>query len=47
MPWLLGVMWTPTAAYRNGLWLMLGLCVLGLAALVWAQRRAAEPRAAG
>lgn len=40
MPWLLGVMWTPTAAYRNGLWLMLGLCMLGLAALVWAQRHA-------
>jgi MFS family permease len=47
MPWLLGVMWTPTAAYGNGLWLMLGLCLLGLAALVWAQRHAAEPRAAG
>lgn len=40
MPWLLGVMWTPTAAYRNGLWLMLGLCLLGLAALVWAQHHA-------
>jgi MFS family permease len=40
MPWLLGAMWTPAAAYRDGLWLMLGLCLLGLAALVWAQRHA-------
>ncbi|WP_138922551.1 MFS transporter [Hylemonella gracilis] len=39
-PWLLGVMWTPAAAYRNGLWLMLGLCLLGLGALVWAQHHA-------
>ncbi|WP_242671284.1 MFS transporter [Hylemonella gracilis] len=42
MPWLLGMMWTPSAAYRNGLWLMLGLCLLGLAALVWAQHHAAR-----
>ncbi|MFO6420539.1 MFS transporter [Hylemonella sp. W303a] len=42
MPWLLGVMWTPAAAYRNGLWLMLGLCVVGLVALVWAQHHASR-----
>lgn len=46
MPWLLGVMWTPAAAYQNGLWLMLGLCLVGLGALVWAQKHAVKQRAA-
>ena len=40
-PWLLGLMWTPAAAYSSGLWLMLGLSVLGVLALVLAQRLAA------
>ncbi len=40
-PWLLGLMWTPEAAYSSGLWLMLGLSVLGVLALVLAQRLAA------
>ncbi len=39
-PWLLGLMWTPTGAYNSGLWLMLGLSVLGVLALVLAQRLA-------
>jgi hypothetical protein len=39
-PWLLGLMWTPEAAYSSGLWLMLGLSVLGVLALVLAQRLA-------
>ena len=37
-PWLLGVMWTPAEAYARGLWLMLGLSLLGVLALVLAQR---------
>ena len=37
-PWLLGVMWTPQVGYTYGLWLLLGLSVVGLTALVWAQR---------
>ncbi len=40
-PWLLGLMWTPEAAYSSGLWLMLVLSVLGVLALVLAQRLAA------
>lgn len=37
-PWLLGVMWSPQAGYSHGLWLMLGLSVLGVMALALAQR---------
>lgn len=39
-PWLLGLMWTPTGAYASGLGLMLGLSLLGVLALVLAQRLA-------
>ncbi len=37
-PLLLGVMWSPQVGYSHGLWLLLGLSVLGVAALAWAQR---------
>ena len=37
-PLLLGVMWSPQAGYSHGLWLLLGLSVLGVAALALAQR---------
>lgn len=37
-PLLLGVMWSPQAGNSHGLWLLLGLSVLGVAALVLAQR---------
>lgn len=37
-PLLLGLMWSPQAGYSHGLWLLLGLSVLGVAALVLAQR---------
>ena len=37
-PLLLGVMWSPQAGYRHGLWLLLGLSVLGVVALALAQR---------
>ncbi|MCF8159239.1 MAG: MFS transporter [Polaromonas sp.] len=37
-PLLLGVMWSPQGGYQHGLWLLLGLSVLGVAALMLAQR---------
>lgn len=37
-PVLLGVMWSPQTGYSHGLWLLLGLSVLGVAALALAQR---------
>lgn len=49
-PLLLGVMWSPQAGYSHGLWLLLGLSVLGVAALALAQRlslRQAGPASAG
>jgi len=42
-PWLLGLMWTPTGAYASGLGLMLGLSLIGVLALVLAQRLARRP----
>lgn len=39
-PWLLGLLWSPAGGYVSGLWLMLGLSLLGVAALITAQRRA-------
>jgi MFS family permease len=44
-PWLLGLLWTPTAGYQAGLWLLLGACLLGLLALTVAQRLAAHTTA--
>ena len=37
-PLLLGLMWSPQAGYSHGLWLLLGLSSLGVAALMLAQR---------
>lgn len=37
-PFLLGVMWSPQAGYSHGLWLLLGLSVVGVLALALAQR---------
>lgn len=42
-PLLLGLMWSPKAGYSHGLWLMLGLSVLGVAALMLAQRLSLGP----
>lgn len=39
-PWALGLLWTPDHGYSRGLWLMLGLSLLGVAALTWAQHLA-------
>ena len=39
-PWLLGLLWTPESAYTRGLWLLLGVSVFGVLALVLAQRLA-------
>lgn len=37
-PWLLGVMWSAQVGYTRGLWLMLALSLLAVAALVLVQR---------
>ena len=37
-PVLLGVMWSPQAGYSHGLWLLLGLSLVGVVALALAQR---------
>jgi MFS family permease len=37
-PLLLGVLWSPQVGYRHGLWLMLALSLLSVAALISAQR---------
>jgi len=41
-PLLLGLMWRPQMGYRNGLALMLVLCIIAMAALWQAQRRVAS-----
>lgn len=38
-PLALGLLWSPQAGYRDGLWLMLALAVLAIGALWMAQRR--------
>jgi cyanate permease len=40
-PWLLGALWSPAAGYRYGLWTLLLLSLLAMAALAAAQRHAA------
>lgn len=42
-PLLLGVMWTPQAGYTHGLWLLLALSLVGVGALMLAQRHALTP----
>lgn len=42
-PLLLGLLWSPAGGYASGLWLLLGLSVLGMLALVQAQRLACRP----
>lgn len=44
-PLLLGLLWTPQAGYSHGLWLLLGLSLIGIAALTLAQRLALAPKA--
>ncbi|MBP9149151.1 MAG: MFS transporter, partial [Rhodoferax sp.] len=43
-PLLLGVLWSPLVGYRHGLWLMLALSLIGIAALVLAQRLSLHQR---
>ncbi len=38
-PVAMGVLWSPATGYRDGLWLLLGLCAVAVVALVVAQRR--------
>ena len=37
-PWLMGVLWSPQAGYGLGLWVMLGLSAVSVAALLLVQR---------
>jgi len=34
------LLWSPEGGYTLGLWLMWGMCWMGIAALWWAQARA-------
>ncbi len=43
-PWLVGLLWSPTAGYRWGLWWMLTASLAGLAALWTAQTHALRTR---
>jgi hypothetical protein len=45
-PVLLGVLWTPQLGYTHGLWLLLALSLLGVGALMLAQRMALAHRSA-
>jgi hypothetical protein len=45
-PWLLGVMWTKDAGYRNGLAVLLAGSIVAVVALLLAQRRALATAAA-
>jgi len=42
-PFLLGVLWTPEAGYRHGLWLLLAMGMAAVLALFAAQRRSLVP----
>ena len=44
-PLALGLMWTPTAGYAHGLWLLLVLSVVAVVALLLAQRSSSRARA--
>lgn len=43
-PWLLGLLWAPSGGYAAGLWLMLGLSLIGVVALARAQQLARQRR---
>jgi sugar phosphate permease len=45
-PWLLGVLWTQQAGYRNGLFVLLAGSIVAVVALLMAQRRALATAAA-
>lgn len=45
-PLALGLLWSPQEGYRMGLWLLLGLGLVGVIALVLAQRYAKNPEVA-
>ena len=42
-PWLLGILWSPAAGYRHGLWLLLATSCIAVLALLLAQRSARRP----
>lgn len=41
-PWMLGVLWSPGAGYRDGLWLLLAGSCVAVLALLLAQRRSSS-----
>ncbi len=41
-PWLLGAWWSPSVGYRDGLWYLVGACVVAMSALVGAQHLAKQ-----
>ena len=43
-PWIVGLLWSPTAGYRWGLWWMVAASLAGLAALWTAQAHALHAR---
>jgi MFS family permease len=43
-PFLLGLLWSPQGGYALGLWVMWFTCLVGIAALWWAQHRALHRR---
>ena len=43
-PWAMGLMWSPSVGYRDGVVLMLVTACVGVAALWWAQRRVLDAR---
>jgi len=42
-PLVMGLLWRPDVGYRHGLWLLLAMCVVAIAALRMAQRRVLAP----
>jgi len=46
-PLLMGVLWQPGVGYRHGLWMMLAMSVVAIAALLLAQRRVLAAAGAG
>ena len=41
--WLLGLLWTAEAGYSQGLWVLLAVSIIAVAALFLAQRKSLSP----
>jgi hypothetical protein len=42
-PLMMGLLWSPSAGYRTGLWMMCAASFIGLLTLWWAQHQALKP----